>query len=142
MDACQKVEFSLTTDFDINAPSVFANGHGVGHAFELCDPLSPSLRPMGETRRQEGEERRSWRGQTRKKAEGTLTPPPPTFRSQRDTSQTSRINLKDCVTWAAEQLKGFSSYRFKWEFKSGHFMPVLGEHFTVLLQIWLHLTHI
>ena len=54
MDACQKVEFSLTTDFDINAPSVFANGHGVGHAFELCDPLSPSLRPMGETRRQEG----------------------------------------------------------------------------------------
>ena len=70
-----------------------------------------------------GEERRRWGGQTRKKAEGTLTPPPPTFRSQRDTSQTSRINLKDCVTWAAEQLKGFSSYRFKWEFKSGHFMP-------------------
>lgn len=27
------------------------------------------------------------------------------------------------MTWAAEQLKGFSSYRFKWEFKSGHFMP-------------------
>ena len=37
----------------MNAPSVFANGHRVGHAFELCDPLSPSLRPMGEVRRQE-----------------------------------------------------------------------------------------
>lgn len=38
----------------MNAPSVFANGHRVGRAFELCDPLSPSLRPMGEVRRQEG----------------------------------------------------------------------------------------
>lgn len=102
----------------MNAPSVFANGHRAGHAFELCDPLSPSLRPMGEVRRQEGGGGEEERGQRRGKAEGTLTP---TFRSQRNTSQTSRINLKDCVTWAAEQPQGFQATDLSGGFVSGHF---------------------
>lgn len=33
----------------MNAPLLFANGHKVDHAFELCDPLSPSLCPLGES---------------------------------------------------------------------------------------------
>lgn len=69
-------------------------------------------------------------GTGEKESKGDIHPPlpPPTFRSQRDTSQTLRINLKDYVTWAAEQSEGFLVY-CKWEL-SGHFMQVFREYFT------------
>lgn len=36
-----------------------------GQALEMCDPLSPSLRPMGEVRRQEGEKEETENGENR-----------------------------------------------------------------------------
>lgn len=83
--------------------------------------------------RQEGERRR---GQKRRKAEGTLTLLPLTFRSQRYTSQTSRIKLKDFVIVQQNYYRHFFPSRIKWEFISGHFMLLLKtalQHFASAL---------
>ncbi len=61
-------------DLDVNAPSVFANGHRVARVFELCDPLSPSLRPMGEVRRQEGGGEEELEGTEEKESRGDAHP--------------------------------------------------------------------
>lgn len=78
----------------MSAPRVFACGHRAGHAFELCDPLSPSPCPMGEVRRQEGGGEDEVEGADERESRGDAHPPPLTLRSQRDKLNMAAVSTK------------------------------------------------
>lgn len=117
-------------DFDI---SIFADGHRVGHAFELGDPSSPSQHPMGEVRRQEGGAEDEREGTAETKSRGDANPAVSDLRVPEGHVSNFKNKLQGLCNLCSRAATGISSDRLlQLDSMSGRFIHICNTHFVLI----------